>query len=60
MIDHTYASQVKRLGIPDKWIEHATQQELYRYCGYDYVALVAAVKEMLGEDGAKVGVRVSD
>jgi 1-deoxy-D-xylulose-5-phosphate synthase len=38
---------VKRLGIPDHFIEHGTQKELYAECGFDDVALVAAVKEML-------------
>jgi len=29
MADHGYTSQVKRLGIPDEYIEHGTQDELY-------------------------------
>ena len=51
--------QVKRMGVADKCIEHGTQKELYAECGYDDVALVAAVTEMLGEKGMKKGVRVS-
>ena len=47
MADHGYSAQVKRLGIPDKWIEHGSQKELYAECGFDEVALIAAVKEML-------------
>lgn len=47
MADHGYQAQVKRLGIPDQFIEHGTQKELYAECGFDDVALVAAVKEML-------------
>lgn len=47
MADHGYQAQVKRLGIPDHFIEHGTQKELYTECGFDDVALVAAVKEML-------------
>jgi 1-deoxy-D-xylulose-5-phosphate synthase len=50
---------VKRLAIPDKFIEHGTQAELYRECGIDDIAVVEAVKEMLGEKGVKKGVRVS-
>ena len=46
-------AHVKRLGVADKWIEHGTQKELYAECGCDDVALVAAVKEMLGEEGMK-------
>jgi len=46
-------AHVKRLDVADKWIEHGTQKELYAECGYDDVALVAAVTEMLGEKGMK-------
>ncbi|MBK7286299.1 MAG: 1-deoxy-D-xylulose-5-phosphate synthase [Flavobacteriales bacterium] len=51
MADHGYQAQVKRLGIPDHFIEHGTQKELYAECGFDEVALVAAVKEMLLSEG---------
>ena len=53
MADHGYNAQVKRLGIPDKWIEHGTQKELYAECGFDDVALIAAAKEMLPAKGSK-------
>ena len=35
MADHGYSAQVKRLGIPDRYIEHGTQPELWKECGYD-------------------------
>ena len=44
---------MKRLGIPDRWIEHGSQKELYAECHFDEVALMAAVKEMLPAKGAK-------
>jgi len=47
------------LAIPDKFIEDGTQPELYRECGIDDVAVVETVKEILGENGMKKGVRVS-
>ena len=53
MADHGYSAQVKRLGIPDKWIEHGSQKELYAECGFDEVALIASVKEMLPMKGTK-------
>ncbi len=53
MADHGYFAQVKRLGIPDRWIEHGSQKELYAECGFDDVALIAAVKEMLPAKGEK-------
>ncbi len=59
MGDHGYAANIKRLGIPDRWIEHGTQPELYAECGIDDKALVAAVKEMLGEQKRAKGVRFS-
>ena len=53
MADHGYHAQVKRLGVPDRWIEHGTQPELYAECGYDDKALVAAVKELLPSKGTR-------
>lgn len=35
MNDNSYSSKVKRLGIPDEFIEHGTQLELRRDCKYD-------------------------
>jgi 1-deoxy-D-xylulose-5-phosphate synthase len=46
MADNGYQASVKRLGIPDRYIEHGTQDELYAECGYDADAIVAAALEM--------------
>ncbi len=46
MADNNYDARVKRMGIPDKIIEHGTQKELYTLCGYDTGAIVEAVREM--------------
>lgn len=51
MGDNGYAAHVKRLGIPDVYIEHGTQDELYAECGYDVAGMVAAATEMVGEKG---------
>ncbi len=48
MADHGYSAQVKRLGIPDKYIEHGTQEELHAECHYDKAAIVETVKTVLG------------
>ncbi len=48
MADHNYTAQVKRLGIPDKIVEHGEQSELYRECGYDAKAIMDSVREMIG------------
>lgn len=44
MADNNYHATVKRLGIPDKFIEHGTQEELYQECFYDANAIVESVK----------------
>ncbi len=45
--EHNYSAKVKRLGIPDSFIEHGTQAQLYKQCAYDAEAIINAVKEML-------------
>jgi 1-deoxy-D-xylulose-5-phosphate synthase len=35
------------LGIPDKWIEHGEQKELYAECGFDTSAIASAVRELM-------------
>jgi 1-deoxy-D-xylulose-5-phosphate synthase len=46
MSDHGYQARVKRLGMPDSWVEHGEQPELYAECGYDAEAIAEAVREM--------------
>ena len=48
MADNGYSAKVKRLGIPDQIIEHGTQMELYKECGYDDSAITNAVLAMVG------------
>ena len=47
MSDHHYHSELKRLGIPDDFIEQGTQEELHHLCGYDTEGIIGAVKSML-------------
>ncbi|MCW0481651.1 1-deoxy-D-xylulose-5-phosphate synthase [Gaoshiqia sediminis] len=35
MSDHQYSANVVRMGVPDRFVEHGTQEELIRECGYD-------------------------
>jgi 1-deoxy-D-xylulose-5-phosphate synthase len=49
MVDNGYQCQVKRLGIPDRLVEHGTQDELYAECHYDAAAMISAAEEMLRE-----------
>lgn len=46
MTDHNYTATVRRLGIPDEYIEHGEQPELWAECGYDAQAIVEAVREL--------------
>ncbi len=48
MADHNYSAHVKRLGIPDRYIEHGEQKELHIECGYDVDSIVANASEMVG------------
>ena len=45
MTEQGYHSKVTRLGIPDRWVEHGTQAELYAECGYDADSIAAQVSE---------------
>ncbi len=47
MVDHKYSAEVKRLGIPDKYIQHGTQEELWKECGFDANSIKETIKEML-------------
>ena len=47
MMDQGYSSKVTRMGIPDRWIEHGTQAELYAECGYSAESIEIKVEEEL-------------
>jgi len=47
MGDAGYQAQVIRLGIPDRIVEHGSQDELYAECGYDAKAIKQAVAKLL-------------
>ncbi len=47
MCENAYKAEVKRLGIPDKFIGHGTQKELYKECGFDADGIYLAVKSMV-------------
>ena len=46
MADHQYNANVIRLGIPDQFIDHGEQSELWAECGYDKDAIVQAVRKV--------------
>lgn len=55
MSDHHYTAEVRRLGIPDKFIEHGSPAQQYEYCGFSDNNIADIVREMMKE---KVQVRV--
>lgn len=46
MADHHYQAEVLRLGIPDRFVEHGTQQQLRQLCGYDEESIVRQLQAM--------------
>jgi len=46
MADHKYKADVVRLGIPDKFIEHGTVEQLWHELGYDLDGIVKAVNAL--------------
>jgi 1-deoxy-D-xylulose-5-phosphate synthase len=47
MTDNGYQANVKRLGVPDTFVDHGTQAELYKQCGFDAEGIYRAVKSMV-------------
>jgi 1-deoxy-D-xylulose-5-phosphate synthase len=47
MSDNGYAAQIKRLGVPDSFVDHGTQSELYKECGFDPDSIVASINSMV-------------
>jgi 1-deoxy-D-xylulose-5-phosphate synthase len=46
MADNNYSAEVVRLGIPDHFIEHGEQPELWAECGYDAASIAQQVRKM--------------
>ena len=53
MLDNGYSSSIKRLGIPDSYIEHGTQEELHAECKYDANAISKAAQEIIKKSTSK-------
>jgi 1-deoxy-D-xylulose-5-phosphate synthase len=53
MADNNYSAQVIRLGIPDQFIEHGEQPELYQECGFSPDEIAKAIREVLTESSKK-------
>jgi 1-deoxy-D-xylulose-5-phosphate synthase len=46
--DQGYMARIVRLGVPDRWIEHGTQPELYSECGYNVDDIAASARKLVG------------
>ncbi len=53
MCDNGYTSEVKRLGIPDYFVEQGTQEELYAECGFDAAGIEKTIRDLLKKDGVR-------
>ena len=47
MADQKYQAEIVRLGIPDEYVHHGTQEELWADCRFDASAIISTVKKML-------------
>jgi 1-deoxy-D-xylulose-5-phosphate synthase len=53
MAAHNYKASVARLGIPDKFIEQGTVEELHRECGYDADGIYNTITRILNHKTPK-------
>jgi 1-deoxy-D-xylulose-5-phosphate synthase len=53
MADEGFTAQVVRLGIPDRFIEHGTQDELRGNVDMIQIVYAAVIKKMLGEKSCR-------
>ncbi len=47
MVDQKYQSEVVLLGIPDEYIHHGTQEELWDECGFDVAAIIKTIDKLV-------------
>jgi 1-deoxy-D-xylulose-5-phosphate synthase len=53
MADRGYKAEVVRLGIPDDYIHHGTQEELWAACGFDAASIASSVERLLMVENTK-------
>lgn len=47
--DNNYNVRVKKLGVPDRWIEHGTPDELHKICGFDAQSIADVLTDLLSK-----------
>jgi 1-deoxy-D-xylulose-5-phosphate synthase len=53
MCDNGYHSEVRRLGIPDYFVEQGSQAELIKECGFDSEGIEKMIREMVGKGSGR-------
>jgi 1-deoxy-D-xylulose-5-phosphate synthase len=50
MADHHYQAHIVRLGIPDLFIEHGSQAQLYAECGFDEESILQQIEKLIQQN----------
>lgn len=58
MADHHYEARLIRLGIPDKFVEHGTQQELYAECGFDEKGIIQSLHQLTNRNSEQKAIKI--
>jgi 1-deoxy-D-xylulose-5-phosphate synthase len=54
MVDQKYQAEVVRLGIPDEYIHHGTQEELWADCGFDTQSIIETISTIFKLNQEKI------
>jgi 1-deoxy-D-xylulose-5-phosphate synthase len=54
MVDQKYQAEVVRLGIPDEYIHHGTQEELWADCGFDTQSIIKTISTIFQLNQEKI------
>ena len=54
MVDNNYKTEVLRLGVPDEFINHGTQEQLYAECYFDVNAIKESVYKLISRKAQAV------
>ena len=50
VVENGYSARVKKLGVPDRFVDHGTQTELQHECGFDKQGMIETAKSMLHQE----------
>lgn len=52
LTQHGYKGEIRRLGVPDKWVHQGKVDELKHLCGYDAPSIAARIEELNASDSS--------